>query len=503
MGSIRWRLTIYHALAILGIAALLLGVGCFVLYQGVRTAVKETTRGRVIETTRLLDGAALPTAEQLTPLTEGGVYLVIRDAQGQVLATAGTPPLRFDKISQTTKDRTWQAALAAGNPESSAPDELFVYAAPVAGNPAGAAVVEAWKSCDTTAASFLPDWRILAFLIPAMLALAIGGSWVLVSFILKPVQQITTAARQIGDESLDQRLPVERPDEIGTLAMTFNDLLGRLEYAMKERDDALDQQRRFLADASHELRTPLTAIRGFAGMLDGWALHDPELARESVVAIEQNARRMSVMVEQLMLLARGDDPDFSPKLSNTDLAELARGAVEDAGHLTGDRISILARTPETAFAQVDGMQIRQVLDVLLDNALKHTPDGGTVDIRVTRSPGVVNTVVTDSGPGIPADQLPFVFDRFYRGDVSRSSPGSGLGLAIAKQIVARRGGSLTAENAPDAGARFILRLPVGDSTPARSGTPAAPRSRPTATPGQPRSAAGATAPDPGTPAPAA
>ena len=501
MGSIRWRLTIYHALAILGIAALLLGIGCFVLYQGVRTAVKETTRSRVIETTRLLDGATLPTAEQLAPLTEGGVYLVIRDAQGQVLATAGTPPLRFDKISQTTKDRTWEAALAAGIPKSSAPDELFVYAAPVTGGPAGAAVVEAWKSCDTTAASFLPEWRVLAFLVPAMLVLAIGGSWLLVSFILKPVQQIITAARQIGDESLDQRLPVERPDEIGTLAMTFNDLLGRLEFAMKERDDALDQQRRFLADASHELRTPLAAIRGFANMLDGWALDDPDLAKESVVAIQQNAKRMSVMVEQLMQLARGDDPDFSPRLSRTDLATLTRGAVEDARHLTGDHISIVARTPETAFAQVDGMQIRQVLDVLLDNAFKHTPAGGSVEIKVTRSPGVVTTTVTDAGPGIPADQLLYVFDRLYRGDSSRSTPGSGLGLAIAKQIVARHGGSLTAENVPEDGARFILRLPVGDSIPAASDRPAIPRSLPVAKPTQPRSAAGATNPDPGTPVP--
>jgi signal transduction histidine kinase len=272
---------------------------------------------------------------------------------------------------------------------------------------------------------------------------------------------------------------------------------------MRERDDALDQQRRFLADASHELRTPLTAIRGYARMLEDWGLYDTAMARESAAAIEQNATRMSAMVEQLMLLARGDDPDLSPSLARTDVAALVRGAAADAARLAGDRVAIEAKTPETAYADIDAMQIRQVLDVLLDNALKHTPDGGSIYLRVTRSPGVVTTTVADSGPGIPEDRLPYIFDRFYRADPSRTTPGAGLGLTIAKQIVARHGGSLTAENVPGAGACFILRLPVGDSTPAPSDTPATQHSRPTATPVPPRSAVGATNPDPGTPVPGA
>ncbi|MCA9860310.1 MAG: HAMP domain-containing histidine kinase, partial [Thermomicrobiales bacterium] len=346
------------------------------------------------------------------------------------------------------------------------------------------------------------DVRVLTFLVPAVILLAIGGSWLLVNSALKPVQQITESARQIGDESLDRRLPVERSDEIGELAMTFNDLLARLEIAMNERDDVLDQHRRFLADASHELRTPLTAIRGYTAMLAGWGLSDPAIARESVTAIDRNATRMSMMIEQLMLLARGDDPDLSPNLSRIDLAELVRGAASDASHLAEDRISIVTRTPETAFAEVDGMQIRQVLDLLLDNALKYTPDGGTIAVDVTRSPGMVAVIVTDSGPGIPQDQLPFVFDRFYRADPSRSTPGAGLGLAIGKQVVARHGGSLTAENAPQGGARFVMRLPSGGSIPVSPGMPAIPHSRP-ATPSTPRqSAAGSKVPDPEPPAPA-
>lgn len=499
--SIRWRLTLYHLLAMLGIAALLLGIGLFAFYRSVQTVVEETALARVTEASLLLETGSPPSMETLAPLARGDVYLIVRDATGQILATAGSPPPGFESLDQPVRDEAWQRALASRSAASDTPGELYVYAAPINSSASGADVVEAWKSADAAAEGFLPDVRVLTFLIPAILLIAIGGSWLLVRATLKPVQQLTEAARQIGDESLDQRLPVEHRDEIGNLAMTFNDQLARLELAIRERDDALDQQRRFLADASHELRTPLTAIRGYARVLEGWGLDDPEVARESAAAIGQNAARMSAMVEQLMLLARGDDPDLSPSRTRTDLAALARGAAGDAALLAGDHVHIETNTPETAFAEIDAMQIRQVLDALLDNALKLTPDGGSIQLRVTRSPGIVTTTVTDSGPGIPQDRLPYIFDRFYRADPSRSTPGAGLGLAIAKQIVARHGGSLTAENTPASGAKFTLRLPAGGSTPAASDRPATRHSRPATPSIQPQPAAGQTTPDPGTPAP--
>jgi two-component system OmpR family sensor kinase len=477
MRSIRWRLTLYHTIAILGISSLLLGIGLVALYQSVRTGVEETTQGRAVAAERLLAQGNLPSSEELVTLTEGEVYLIVRDESGAILATAGTPPLRYDELG-ADGDRAWQAVLASGEPATDSSRELHVTALPVDGGTSGAAVVEAWKSYDTTAESYLPDVRILTFLIPAAVLLAIGGSWLLVSSSLKPVQQITAAAQQIGDESLDRRLPVERPDEIGELAMTINNLLARLEVAIDERDEALDQQRRFLADAGHELRTPLTAIRGYARMLNDWALDDPALARESIAAIDRDATRMTLLVEQLLVLARGDDLDLSPRLAQTDLAALARGAAADANRLSGNRHAITVDAPETAFAEVDAMQIRQVLDILLDNAIKYSPPGAPVALRVTRSPGSVTIAVTDSGPGIPDGQLPYLFDRFYRADPSRSSPGAGLGLAIAKQIVARHGGSLTAENAPTGGARFTLRLPSSGSSPATADTAATPPTPP-------------------------
>ncbi len=465
MRSIRWRLTLYHTLAILGISSLLLGIGIFALYQSVRTGVEETTQGRAVAAERLLSQGSLPSNEELLSLTEGEVYLIVRDETGAILNTAGVPPLRYDELG-ADGDRAWQSVIATGDPATDSSRELHVSALPVDGGTSGTAVVEAWKSYDTAAESYLPDVRILTFLIPAAVLLAIGGSWLLVRSSLKPVKQITAAAQQIGGQSIDQRLPVERPDEIGELAMTFNDLLGRLEVAIEERDQALEQQRRFLADAGHELRTPLTTIRGYARMLNDWALDDPTLARESSAAIDRDAARMSRLVEQLLQLSRGDDLDSAPTLARTDLAALVRGAARDAERLATNPVSLAVTTPETAWAEVDAMQIRQVLDILLDNALKYTPEGGTVEVRVSRSPGMATIRVTDSGPGIPEDQLPYIFDRFYRADPSRSTPGTGLGLAIAKQIVARHAGSLTAENAPAGGASFTLRLPSSGSSPA-------------------------------------
>ena len=477
MRSIRWRLTLYHTLAILGISSLLLGVGIFALYRSVRTGVEETTQGRAVAAERLLSQGSLPSNEELLSLTEGEVYLIIRDETGTILATAGAPPIRFDELGADA-DRAWQSVVETGNRVTDSSRELHVTALPVDSGTSGAAIVEAWKSYDATAESYLPDVRILTFLIPAAVLLAIGGSWLLVRSSLQPVKDITAAARQIGDESIDQRLPVERPDEIGELAMTFNDLLARLEIALAERDEALEQQRRFLADASHELRTPLTAIRGYARMLNDWALDDPAVARESIEAIDRNATRMTRLVEQLLQLARGNDLDLTPSLAHTDVAELVRGAARDAERIAADDVSLIVTTSETAWAEVDAMQIRQVIDILLDNALKHTPEGGAVEIGVTGSPGMVAIAVSDSGPGIPEDQLPYIFDRFYRADPSRSTPGAGLGLAIAKQIVARHGGSLTAGNDPSGGARFTFRLPASGSSPVAGDTAATPPTPP-------------------------
>jgi hypothetical protein len=160
MRSIRWRLTLFHTLAILGITSLLLGVGIFALYRSVRTGVEETTQGRAVAAERLLSQGDLPSHEELASLTEGEVYLIIRDASGAILATAGSPPLRYDELGADA-DRAWQQVVETGAAATDSARELHVSALPVEGGTSGAAVVEAWKSYDTAAESYLPDVRIL------------------------------------------------------------------------------------------------------------------------------------------------------------------------------------------------------------------------------------------------------------------------------------------------------------------------------------------------------
>lgn len=264
---------------------------------------------------------------------------------------------------------------------------------------------------------------------------------------------------------------VNTNDEVGRLATTINGLLarletafGRIEVSLKRQEEALAQQRRFAADASHEFRTPLTAISGHANMLDSWALEDPKAARKSVRTIKEESERLRSLAEALLALARGDE---GPSLfvERHDLGGVATGAVEAARAAAGGKVSIAYLSPEKPVtATFDRDRIRQVASILLDNAIKYTPQCGSVSVRVQKEDGRVSLEVSDTGPGIPEEKLPFVFDRFYRLDTSRTEDGAGLGLSIATQIAEAHGGSIEAASRVGAGSCFTLYLPIRDQT---------------------------------------
>jgi len=263
----------------------------------------------------------------------------------------------------------------------------------------------------------------------------------------------------MGEGDLAQRLPVANPkDEIGRLATTINGLLARLEAAFRRREEALSRQRRFAADASHELRTPLTSISGHARMLDEWALAgDEERARRSVEAIRREAGRMRVLLESLLTLTRGDE-GAPMHVGRYDLGALAQEATEIAA--AGGKVSVEFVPPEhEVMATFDRERVLQVASILLDNALKYTPDGGSVTVRVEEEDDGAALVVSDTGVGIPEDQLPLVFERFYRADAARAEEGAGLGLSIARQIAEAHGGTVRARSKKGVGSTFALLLP--------------------------------------------
>ena len=317
--------------------------------------------------------------------------------------------------------------------------------------------------------------------------LATWGGWLLAGRALAPVNRITSTADAIarqGDaqESLSTRLLVNNTgDELARLAITFNAMLERIERAFRA-------QRRFVADASHELRTPLTAIRGNVDVLERSARNggapDPEMLRESLGDMKRESARMARLIDDLLLLARTDAEGLGHMVNPepVSLEVVAREAFRTAEAVAqGQRLHLTIRQPLLIYG--DGDRLVQVMIILLDNAMRHTPAGGTVDLVIDAAETddgrqtSARIQVIDSGEGIPAEHLPNLFERFYRieGSRSRLAGGSGLGLAIALAIVRGHNGWIDVESDEGEGTHVTVWLPILESpAPAREGTPVLP-----------------------------
>jgi two-component system sensor histidine kinase MprB len=303
---------------------------------------------------------------------------------------------------------------------------------------------------------------LLTAIVVAAVVTAIAGavaSWVVSGRALRPLRDLARTSEEIartGDAG--RRLPVpRRRDEVAALAQRFNAMLDRLQGAQAELAGTLDEQRRFLADASHELRTPLATIRSNAGFVldrsDAAAADRHDALRD----IRVEADRMASLVDGLLTLARADAAPPGP-VRPVDLAAVAR----EVCRLTGARWH-----PAEGPGWLDGgtvvagdeAALHRLVRCLVDNGLLH--GGGEVGVQVGRvSATWVLVTVWDGGPGFPPRSLPFVFDRFHRGDDARSRPGSGLGLSIARSIARRHGGDIHAGNGPERGAVLTVWLPA-------------------------------------------
>jgi len=268
--------------------------------------------------------------------------------------------------------------------------------------------------------------------------------------------------KEIGRATdLSRRLPeVRRRDDVGRLTASFNGMMARLQEAYGRLSGALAAQQRFTADASHELRTPLTTIRNNAGFLRA----NPDAAapdREAaLVDIEAEGARMGRLVDDLLTLARAAVlPAIGgrPERSMLDLGALAHEVCRQARGLHPDREFHCAGAPVTMSG--DAEALRRLMWILVDNAVAHTTEGGTIWVAVTRSGTGTTVQVSDDGTGIPPGLEARVFDRFFRADPARRTAGSGLGLSIARLIVREHGGEITARNNERGGATFVAELP--------------------------------------------
>ncbi|MGI8860791.1 MAG: sensor histidine kinase [Rubrobacteraceae bacterium] len=302
---------------------------------------------------------------------------------------------------------------------------------------------------------------MLAAGIGAALLLSIVGAYFLAGAALKPVEAVSRAAEDMGEDDLSKRLPVANAgDEIGRLTIAINGLLSRLEAAFARREEALERQRRFAADASHELRTPLTSISGHARMLDEWAIEeDPERTKRSVGAIRRETGRMRNLIEALLALARGDEGS-GLEVESHDLGAVAKEAARAARAAANGKVSVEYLSPERGIEAVfDRELVLRAASILLDNAVKYTQEGGSVVIGLREEDGRAMLDVSDTGVGISEGQLPLIFERFHRADPSRTDGGAGLGLSIARQIAESHGGEIRAKSIPGEGSTFTLILP--------------------------------------------
>ena len=271
--------------------------------------------------------------------------------------------------------------------------------------------------------------------------------------VLAPLAEVADTAQHIEQtEDLTSRIRVHADDEVGQLAMRFNAMLARLESSRSELDESVRAQRQLVADASHELRTPVTSLRTNIEVLLQDEQLSPQERRRIMADVVEQTDELASLVNDLIELARGDLPPED--VQDVQLDQVVAESVDRAArnfpdvHVEASLDPVLVEgTPE---------RLGRAVNNLLDNAARHSPRGGTVEVSVDDQ----GLRVRDHGPGVNDADLPFVFDRFYRGAHTRGEQGSGLGLAIVRQVAEQHGGAVAVENAPDGGAVFSIRLPT-------------------------------------------
>ena len=444
--TLRARLVLW-TMAVNAVLLLLLGgTGWIVLRRGQDQALNETlklTAAQLAAAVDVVDGRIMLPASDTATLLERGVFGWVMDNAGEVRATIGRASTMVRPV--VTSDHLLDVQLESGEP-------MRVYGYPL-GESKGMVVV----GISRQSAEQAVQRALLAFgiAVPLVLALSALGGLFLSSRALSPIAAITTQARRIKRDNLNERLSLAGPqDEVRELAQTFDEMLDRLQTAF-------ETEQRFTSDASHELRTPLGLLKAQISLALARP-RDADTLTQMMRAMEGDVDRMTRLVETMLSLARTEIP-----LNNhvqVDLAELLCGLMrqmQDAN--VSRRIQFSLESPSTSNAKImgDPDRLTQLFMNLLDNAVKYSPDGGSVHVGLRPQDKCWEVEITDQGIGIAPEHLPHVFDRFYRTDVSRvrETGGIGLGLPIAQAIAKQHGGRITAQSVLGVGSVFTVELP--------------------------------------------
>nr|WP_245833804.1 HAMP domain-containing sensor histidine kinase [Streptomyces aidingensis] len=408
------------------------------------------------------------TAGELASTSQGyQVVLVMEMSDGSVCVAQSDPrTFTLEMVPDALTEAVHTRRTAPADAEA-APFHLYWQRISMGGEPylVGGAQVMGGGPTGYMLATLGPeqdDLDSLAWSLGIATALALLGSVVLAqtaaTTVLRPVQRLNSAARRLGDGELSTRLEERGADELAELTRTFNRTAAALEERVADLRAREAASRRFVADMSHELRTPMTAITAVTDVLeDEVDSLDPMIA-PAVQLVVSETRRLNVLVENLMEVTRFDAGTARMVLDDVNIVDQITACLDDRAWLDAVQVS----GERDVVARLDPRRLDVVLANLIGNALKHGGSPVRVTVFEDRAEGRDDVViaVADNGPGIPAEVLPHVFDRFYKASASRPrSEGSGLGLSIALENAHLHGGEITAHNAPEGGAVFTLRLP--------------------------------------------
>jgi len=474
--SVRIRLTLWNV----GVLALVLGGFGSALCLSIQVQQQDSLERDLEARARL---AMHPAEVQVSPARSARVAdsaLVERPAMPRSMKIAELDyrrPLTFDlrgRSQQFRDDRPWDPAAywiaSRGRRWVSsvrADDQrLLVLSAPIRRKGTLVGVVQVAQPLGERERLVESQFRTLLVLVPLALLVAGVGGLFLTNNALRPVDQMTQAAVDIGAGDLSRRLEVRGQDELARLALTFNSMIARLEGTFRGLENAYyrlegayEEQQRFTGDASHELRTPLTRIKGMTSLaLSGPGCFDEY--RDAVIVADQAADVMSRIVQDLLLLARSDAGQLTPSLAPVSIGALLRRATDQPLATTGPRIVLQAPVPDLMVAG-DADHLARLLNNLVENAVRHTATGEII-LAARQEAGRILITVTDTGEGIPAEHLPHVCDRFYRVDSARArgDGGTGLGLAICQSIVQAHGGSMSIDSTVGVGTAVQIMLPA-------------------------------------------
>lgn len=394
--------------------------------------------------------------------TKLGVAITVVNTNGHVIADSGPRALpegeNINEQPEISQALAGIAAMERRHVEATKADWLYVaYPVRSAGQTTG--VIRVGFPLAQIDARLNRDLNFFLGIIFATLLVTVLISLWLARRVTKPISDMSAMARSIAKSGdISEFVPVQRQDEIGELGLSFNQMIGRIREQERLRQE-------FIANASHELKTPTMAIGSVVEALQAGAVDDPELRYQFLNSLENLVDRQSSLLKDLLDIAKLDGGAESDWRENVNLSEIVQVSIEQVRPQASKRQVEVKNLSEGDGLRVSGnsLQLQRAVVNLLTNAINHTPANGSVVLNSKNiEPDKVEVTISDTGVGIDPNDLPHIFDRFYRGDKARTrtAGGTGLGLAITREIIARHHGSIDVESVPGEGSTFTIRLPA-------------------------------------------